>query len=55
MCCGILITKAVGSEMLPRLCVCTGLEASSPRHWYLFQGHVNPELFHSRHFREDRR
>ena len=26
--------------------VFAGLEASSPRHWNLFQGHVNPELVH---------
>ncbi len=31
---------------LSKLGLCAGAEASSPRHWNLFQGHVHSELFH---------
>ena len=31
---------------LTSFCPLAGLEAGSPRHWYLLKGHVNPELLH---------
>ena len=48
--CEVVRSSSVGTELVSSCStnflnfVVAGLEASSPRHWNLFQGHVNPKF-----------